>query len=376
MNYIVSPLESIYEPRGHRVQGILEFGNNNKNFTLITSNFDHSSKSKINTSNIIAGNHPFKTIVLKSIGYKGNLSLSRVLNQLIFSLKLFIFGIFNFKKNDQIIIMGSYPELSYTLALLKNIKHFDFIIDLWDIWPDAFPVNEKPFLGKFFRLYCIHLNKNSLKFAKNIFYVAPSFKEWALNYSVQAEKLVYIPLGYDHKRWPKKIESDDSKKYDFCYIGYLSYQFDLSEVIKSCIKLNKSLVIIGDGPKFFQYKQLIKFSSNIKMTGHISKSDATKILNISAIGVLPIATGGHAEMPNKLFDYIGAGLPILVTGGIDAGKFVVENGIGWYCKNNSIDILETMNSCNNLRNDFTLNLLSLREKFSIKNLYKTMGKYL
>lgn len=64
---------------------------------------------------------------------------------------------------------------------------------------------------------------------------------------------------------------------------------------------------------------------------HESGADVTRRLASADIGVLFTAPQQYWEfaMPFKLFEYIGAGVPILASEGTLTGKFVAENGLGW-----------------------------------------------
>ena len=62
------------------------------------------------------------------------------------------------------------------------------------------------------------------------------------------------------------------------------------------------------------------------MVNHLENKD---------IGILPMIT---SSIPNKIFDYMAAMLPIVVLGDNDSSNFVVENNIGWQCNFNSEDL--------------------------------------
>jgi len=53
------------------------------------------------------------------------------------------------------------------------------------------------------------------------------------------------------------------------------------------------------------------------------------------IGVLPMIS---SSIPNKIFDYIAAYLPILVLGNSDSALFVKDQSIGWNVGYNSDEI--------------------------------------
>lgn len=137
-------------------------------------------------------------------------------------------------------------------------------------------------------------------------------------------------MGFDSERWgtPRQSEYKLGDSITIVYIGYLESQFDLTDIIR-CVLLNEKikLTVVGDGSKLKQYQYLASGCDRVSFTGYLSPSEAVAVLSEADIGVLPIKFS--AQMPNKLFDYLGANLPILCIGFTDSSIFVTSNGLGW-----------------------------------------------
>ena len=370
MIYFISPLETTYQPRGLRVTKLIEHVFACCDLTIITSNFDHQDKKFIRASSIVSGNQ-HKTIVLSSIAYRRNLSVLRLAFQVWFSIKLLIFLILRVKKEDKVVVMGSFPELYATVALAKYFKKFTTLLDVWDTWPEALPLKLSSLTSTLFIRYCKTLNCFSLKSFDVVFYVAPSFERWLLTNGVNPDKFRYLPLGFDEKRW--QISKRASVVYDYVYVGYLSYQFDLRPFIRAFSGVPKTLCIIGDGENVEEYRNLAHGNKHISFLGALKKDEVVSILRSSSVALLPLADHSAAEMPNKLFDYIGAGLPILCAGGTDAGQLVKKHNFGWHCKNNAKQISDTLSGITDEEIDLKRkNLISKRDDFSTATLYSNL----
>ena len=86
------------------------------------------------------------------------------------------------------------------------------------------------------------------------------------------------------------------------------------------------------------------------------------------LGIIPVK--GCAEMPNKLFDYIAAFLPILVIGDNDSAVLVANNNIGW---KKSFDIIKLKKFFKTLSTEALIqkskNIVPIRDQFSKEYLY-------
>lgn len=380
MLYLLSPLETAYRPRGTRTRFIL----NNVKLTsdqivLVTSDFDHSSKTHLDPQAIRDGN-PVRTIVLHAPGYRKNVSLQRVWFQLVFTFRASLFLLRNVQQGDLILTMLSFPELTIANRLCGRFRGARNAVDVWDIWPDALIGVRSGMLTTLFAKYCNAIFGLTLRHFDKLFYVAPSFLKWSRRFGFPDAGAEFVPLGYDTDRWIAEENADDcnsAQELRLTYVGYLADQFDLGPLLDAIDAGSPArLSILGDGPRQADYQARAQ-ASNVELYGHVSFSEVEAQLKRSKIGVLPLAMGAGAELPNKFFDYLGANLPILVLGGDDAGAIVEEIGLGWHLPQNSATIrafLLTLTQEEIAQKQRTVT--KHRDRFSKEGLYAPLLNYL
>lgn len=325
MLYVVSPFESALEARGTRNLKLAALASAAIDVTLITTNFSHQSKRIVHAEKE-TGDQTYRTVVLGTIPYRANLSIRRALNHWYTAFKIYFYLRGRIVPGDKVVVSTIPPEVLFLISLLPKV--FDFYVDVRDTWPDAFPLSGT--LRYCFAKYCDLLYRSSLTTARKAFYVAPSFKGWLDRYGFDTNAAFFVPLGYDQSRWVSADRHDPRVDHQFLnlvYVGYLESQFDLTSVIQAVNSTpNVALHVVGSGSRLDQYVRL-STTDRIHFYGALSPSQAASVVASCDLGVLPVV--GHAQMPNKLFDYIGARLPVLCIGQCDSAALVAEHNIGF-----------------------------------------------
>jgi len=328
--HIISPYESPAEGRGTRNIYYARIIGDNCNF--VCTRFSHGRKKLLPAAEFLK-NDDINIKLLPTIIYHDNLSIKRMIAHWCTALSVAWYLLTNTNRNDTVIVSSIPPEVLLMATLSQLFKRFNLSVDVRDIWPEAFPLSGLK--GRFFQVYCNAIYSMAFKLtAKKFIHVAPSFKNW-IDERVPSNKIIgnyFGYLGYDLSRW----QSIQKKSYDWLqddqlklvYVGYLESQFDISDIIKYVVGNNKyELTIIGNGSKLDYYKSLANDSDNINFAGLLSPQDVVNVMSDKHIGILPITK--TAQMPNKLFDYIGACIPVLCIGNSDSSEFVQSNEIGW-----------------------------------------------
>jgi len=105
--------------------------------------------------------------------------------------------------------------------------------------------------------------------------------------------------------------------YDLCYIGVLSFQRGLGEMVNAARKLNLRLVLAGpfSTQQEQQYVENLSADSSVDYLGILSRPDVAQLLRRSRIGMTVLnASPNHMEAyPTKLFEYMAAGLPVIAS---------------------------------------------------------------
>ena len=111
------------------------------------------------------------------------------------------------------------------------------------------------------------------------------------------------------------IESDSM---NITFVGSVNSIFDFGTVFKAAHhfqRTNKSIkfIIVGDGTNFSKVRTAANSLTNVILTGRLDKASVAGVLGLSAIGLSPQKEGQtiNGALPNKSFEYMAAGLPIL-----------------------------------------------------------------
>ncbi|MFC0604069.1 glycosyltransferase [Winogradskyella pulchriflava] len=351
--YLIGPTESILTKRGNRFPNMASFFNDEgEDVVYYTSNFYHAEKRFFSKQEIKEAKQtlPYTLKVLNVLGYYSNVSPRRVLSNFFFSLKLFFRLLIKVSKHDRILLPSRPVELIFFMAMLKILRGVKIYLDIQDVWPDALEIENKK-KKRIFELYCNMFLKPSLKHYTGALHVAPSFKLWLRRYSKNTPS-GFVPLGWENKRWEKVSEKQTSSGpiTKLVCVAQLQHQIDVMPILK--VLKNRTdlhLTILGEDGTGERYNDVIDFINqnnitNVEIIGKIERNKMIDFLQDKHIGVLPMIT---SSIPNKIFDYMAAMLPIIVLGDNDSADFVVQNNIGWQCNFNSEDLDVLLQSLGN-----------------------------
>lgn len=333
--FLIGPTESVLTKRGNRFPNIAEhLIQNHCEVVYYTTNYSHAEKRFFSPDDIELSKDkaPYKLHVMNVLGYRSNISVRRVISNYLFSLSLFSRLLLTVRRNDVILIPSRPVELIFFIAMLKALRKVNIFIDVQDIWPDALDISNK-FLKGIFVIYCNLFLYNSLRHYTGAMHVAPSFELWLRRYWYK-RKSSFIPLGWENSRWEKCALNTDSSKEELnlVVVAQLQYQIDVLPVIEAIRNNpNVKLTIIGEDGRGQRYAEVMNYLEannvhNCNIVGKLDRLELVDYLSTMDIGVSPMIT---SSIPNKIFDYLGSFLPILVLGENDSADFVAENNFGW-----------------------------------------------
>ena len=297
--------------------------------TWWTTTFDHQTKSFIfnqNTENVSNG---VKMIYLHSnIGYKKNISLQRLKNH-----KKVSYSFKNIAKSKEKpdLIFCSFPtiELSYEAVKYGVKNSVPVIIDVRDLWPDLFYNPFKKWMRPLIKISLIGYIKKTkylFKHCNAITAISEGYLDWGLAWSKRIKKPEdrVFTLGYD-----KVVNSDvnytdyfsgkglDVSKIIVWFVGTFGQTYNLNTVIKvaQILETNKrndiQFVFTGDGEKMAEWSQLAGALKNVVFTGWVNKDQLNYLSSIADIGLMAYRSDATQGLPNKLFEYMSAGIPII-----------------------------------------------------------------
>lgn len=360
------------------------------NVEIVTSNFSHERKTHRSITDEQRRSISYKLTMLYEPGYYKNVSLRRFYSHFIMgiSLKKYLK-----KRKRPDLIYCSVPSLDVAKVAAKYAKknNIPFIIDIQDLWPEAFKMVFNIPLISDALFYPMKKQANYIyNTADEIIAVSQTYVDRALKNNRKCKSGNGVYLGtdlnyFDNIAQYNKFKNKPKDEIWLAYIGTLGHSYDLISVIDA-LKIvkdkginNIKFIVIGDGPlksKFERYA--IEKGIYAEFTGSLSYEKMAGILIVCDIAINPIRKGSAGSIINKVGDYAAAGLPVINTQeSTEYQKLLVEYNAGFNCKNGDAeDISEkilTLYVDNELRKNMgSNNRILAEEKFNRENTYLTI----
>lgn len=335
------------EPGNSRFHCIAErINKENANIEVITTSFSHRTKTPRNVTDEQKNSLSYKLTLLYEPGYFNNVSVKRLYSHYIMgkSLKEYLN---NRKKPD--VIYCSVPSLSVAKVAANYAKknNIKFIIDIQDLWPEAFRmVFNIPIISDMI-FYPMRKKADFIySTADEIIAVSQTYAERALKVNKKCKKANVVFLGtelayFDRLAEENKIENKPYEEIWLAYIGTLGHSYDLCCVIDALSliknKYNVKFIVMGDGPLRTKFKKYAEEQGiNVHFTGRLDYGKMVGILSSCDIAVNPIVKGSAGSIINKHGDYAAAGLPVLNTQEcLEYRQLLLEYNAGLNCENNN-----------------------------------------
>lgn len=356
--------------RGHKVE-------------LVTSDFDHDVKEYRKPPK----QSSYKSIVtyLHEPCYSSNISLRRLWGHYRWGCNV---AKYLSTRSKPDVIYCAVPSLTVGVKAAKYCKrnNIRFIIDIQDLWPEAFEMAvNNPLLKKIFILFKWYVNR-IYKSADAIIAVSQSYCDIALAVNKKVNKGCPVYLGNNGEVYEESFaipNSSKTEKLSLAYIGTLGYSYDIPCVLKALDiyrKKNNSLpvrfVVMGIGPLMDEFKGLAyELGVECEFTGRLPYYEMVSRLIKCDIAVNPIIKGSVASIINKVGDYALSGLPVINTQESPEYRSLIERyqcGINCSCGNsNEVAIaIEKLVSNIELRQEMSINAKRLgNAKFDRRNSY-------
>lgn len=274
---------------------------------------------------------------IKTPKYGKSQSLGRILNAFTFVAKMFLLRKKRFGKPDAVIVTSPTPFSILNGYWIKKRTGAKLIFEVRDIWPLTLTeigrlTDKHPFIRftQFFENF-------SYKKSDKVVSVLPNAFEHMKNHGLTEEKFVSIPNGIDlgevknisplPEETLAKIPRD---KFIVTYAGKFGISNNLTSVLEAAetLKSNEKILflLVGNGPEKENYLKIIaeKGLSNVLILDPVPKSSVQSLLalsNVCYIGLTKSPLFRFGVSPNKLFDYLYSGKPIIYA--IEAANDIV-----------------------------------------------------
>lgn len=340
--YIHQYFKTPKEPGGTRSYWIAqELIKNGHQVTMITADPQATQKRK---EVIIDG---IKVIYLQEV-YSQNMSISTRLK----SFLGFVWKSINEArkhKNIDLVIATSTPlTVGITALYMKWFKKTPYIFEVRDLWPEV-PIQmgafKSPLIVKPIRWFEKKIYKN----AEHVIALSPGMQDGVIKY-ISKEKTTMIPnMAKIDEFWPREKNMVLAQKlglkpdsFKIVHFGSLGIANGAHTIIASA-KLMKDVedvefLFVGGGAteKALQSEVNKHQLGNVKFLGRFPMKEVSEIVNFCDVSMvsfldLPIL---YTNSPNKLFDSLSAGKPIIVNSAGWTKEMVEEHNCGYYVNPN------------------------------------------
>ena len=319
---------------------------------IITSSFSHIKKKQRKVDSKIYDNLPYKYTMLSEPGYSRNVCLKRFYSHYIFGKNLSNY-LEKMKKPDAVI--AAVPSLNVGTAAGNYCSkyHIPFIVDIQDLWPEAFKLVLKvPIINDLIFLPLTLQANRFYRQANRIIAVSETYMHRGLESNVKDNDGLCVYLGTDLGNFDESSKRSYVNKPDdelwISYVGTLGHSYNIEIVFDALNKLPNELAknvvfhIFGDGP-YLERFQIYSRKCKVRSVFHGRMDYSTMVASLckSDIAVNPIVKGAAQSIINKHADYAAAGLPVVNTQECPEYRNLIESyKCGINCEVNSIAQVE------------------------------------
>ena len=316
---------------------------------VVSSDFDHASKTYLAE---IKEDYPYKITLLHEGEYKKNVCLKRFAAHYIWgeNVKRYLQ-----KRKQPDVVYCAVPTLkaAYEAAKYCEIHKVKFIVDVQDLWPEAFKmVFNPPVIRNLIYMPLEKLADEIYKRADEIIAVSKTYLNRIKKNNTKAGSGHVVYLGTSLETFDHNVKSNCALKKGkgelwLAYCGTLGSSYDIPCVIDALAVLKKrgirppKFIVMGDGPKRQSFEDHArKRKVEAIFTGKIPYQQMCGRLSACDMTVNPIVKGAAQSIINKHSDYAACGLPVLNTQeSLEYRKLVDTYKMGFNCRNHDANDL-------------------------------------
>jgi len=267
-------------------------------------------------------------VIYLKVPYSQNMSIfRRLLSFLSFMLKSTIISLK--EKDVDLLIATSTPlTIGFPALLVKKIKKIPFLFEVRDLWPEV-PIQMGGLNNKLIVKLAQWFEKTIYKNAKHIVALSPGMQEGVIQTGIPAEKVTMIPNMskvdiFSSREKKTEIYSElglQSDTFKVVYFGAMGIANGMDYIIEGIhhLKGNEKIEFLFIGGGSTESALIDKCKkldlSSVHFLGGFGLEELSEIVNLCDVSLvtfanLPILA---TNSPNKLFDSLSAGKPIIVN---------------------------------------------------------------
>ena len=335
---------------------------------------------------------------IKGIKYKTDTSIKRIFHHKCLANEFKKIANSRNSKPDLIITQIPCLELAEAVIKFANKNKIPSILDIRDLWPDIYKKilpNKLKWAYKFIFFREILRLKYNKKKATEISAISQSYLSWAEKHSkrkLNSKNIFYIgykkpPSKNFNYSWEDFLYERNipiKKKY-IIFSGTFCKSYDFSPIIKASEILKKKnykdyyFLIAGKGELPEDLLNQINNSNDVHFLGWLNQEELSFCLKNSHVGLAPYSKDALMSIPNKFFEYLAYGLPIISSLNSEMKILIKNKKLGYYYKSESPESLAKaiISLEKNFKNELFHHSIKKEfdENFDGKKIYKKFAKF-
>jgi len=263
-------------------------------------------------------NRNYKTVRMNLIFNKGILFYAE------YNLRLFLKLLFT--KKD--VLLANDLDTLLPNFLISRLQNKKLIYDSHELFTEVPELINRPKIQKIW----LKIENAIIPKLTNCYTVCQSIADYYNNkYNTRFKVVKNLPIKSDFSE-NKTIKNEDKK---IIYQGALNLGRGIELMIQSMQYLdNTQFIIVGDGDisnKLKQQVEELKLQNKVQFLGRKSPEELKKITLQATIGISfeeDLGLNYRYALPNKIFDYIHAEIPILVSDLPEMKRIVIDYSVG------------------------------------------------
>ncbi len=324
--------------------------------TWWTSSFSHAPKTHFaeHDQDLVIDDVHLKMI--RGPGYTRNVSLARIRHNQHFAQRFRELAP-TMERPDLILSPIPIIEAAKEAVAFARARKIAVLTDIRDLWPEELRDRAPRPLRWFARLLLTRAYRSMAYVCQNvtgIMGIAETYLQYGLHFAGRSlgPNDLFFPLGYSKQSVaPEKLQEAlawcaeqglRETRFNICFFGTIGQFFDLDTVIAAARKLPEmQFIIAGTGSDLERVRALGSECKNVLFPGWLDAPKIQAVMRLSKVGLAPYRRGANMALPNKPFEYMAGGLPLLSSIARELPELLSKYECGRSYQANSVDELCT-----------------------------------
>lgn len=240
------------------------------------------------------------------------------------------------------VIFASSPQILAPAAamVVAKLRRKPFVVEIRDLWPDSLVSGGAVKEGSLLHKILVGLERTIYANARQIVVVPKGWEEHFEELGINTDKLTVVPNGADLAEYEVPESRDELRSqygisgFTAVFSGTHANYVGLDLIIDAAQKLpDVNFLLVGGGArKQWAIDEVAERGlTNVTFHDQVPKSELVRILKACDVGlhtVTPQKVFNKGMSPNKLYDYMAAGLAVVSNAKVPLRDVISDDEVG------------------------------------------------